>query len=72
MQSTHRRASGSNIRANSLLEGAIAAQAMGTTEVKLNELLKAGQVMSKQFLPEFGKQLQSEFGERLGEAIAQI
>ncbi|MBD2095911.1 hypothetical protein H6F90_12210 [Trichocoleus sp. FACHB-591] len=49
---------------------ALAAQAMGTTEVKLNERLKAGRVMSEQFLPEFGKQLQSEFGERLGEAIA--
>ena len=42
----------------------IAAKAMGVTEQKLNKMLETGQVLSKDFLPAFGREMSKEFGER--------
>jgi hypothetical protein len=40
---------------------AIAARAMGVTEVALNEMLESGEVIADELLPNFAKQLQIEF-----------
>ncbi|MGB4060896.1 MAG: tape measure protein [Burkholderiaceae bacterium] len=39
---------------------AIAARAMGVTEIELNKLMETGNVMSADFLPKFGAQLRKE------------
>lgn len=41
---------------------AIAARAIGVTEVELNKLMETGNVMSADFLPKFAAQLRSELG----------
>jgi tape measure domain-containing protein len=41
---------------------AIAARAMGVTEIELNKLLETGQVYSADFLPKFAAQLRKELG----------
>lgn len=42
---------------------AIAARSMNVTEAAFTKMLETGQVLSQDFLPRFGKQLQSEFGD---------
>jgi tape measure domain-containing protein len=41
----------------------IAARAMNVTEQELNKMLETGQVLSKDFLPAFGKELRKTFGD---------
>lgn len=41
---------------------AIAAKAIGVTEQQLNKMLEQGQVLSKDFLPKFAKQLEKDLG----------
>lgn len=40
----------------------IAARAMGVSTVRLNEMLKAGEVLSEEFLPKLAKELRKTFG----------
>jgi len=40
----------------------IAARAIGVTEQQLNKMLESGEVISKDFLPKFAKELQNTFG----------
>lgn len=40
----------------------IAARAIGVTEQQLNKMLEQGQVLSKDFLPKFAKQLETDLG----------
>lgn len=42
---------------------AIAARATGKTQEEFTRMLDAGEILSDDFLPKFGKQLQAEFGE---------
>ncbi len=44
----------------------IAARAMGVTTMQLGEMMKAGEVVSEDFLPKFGAELEKTFGSRLG------
>lgn len=41
---------------------AIAARAIGVTDVQLNDMLKKGQVIATDFLPKFAKELEKTFG----------
>ena len=41
----------------------IAARAMGTSLAQFNKLVEQGQVLSEDFLPKLGKELQAEFGD---------
>lgn len=41
---------------------AIAAKSIGVTEQQLNKMLEQGQVLSKDFLPKFAKQLETDLG----------
>lgn len=41
---------------------ALAAKAMGVTEMELNKMLETGQVVAQDFLPKFAKQLDISFG----------
>lgn len=42
---------------------AIAARAIGVTEIELNKMLESGQVVSKDFLPKFANELEKTFGD---------
>lgn len=46
----------------------IAADAMGVTQIKLNEMLDQGKLYSEDFLPKFAKQLKLTFQDGLGKA----
>jgi tape measure domain-containing protein len=50
----------------------IAADAMGVTQGKLNEMLDTGEVYSEDFLPKFAKQLKSVFGDGLAKAATSV
>jgi tape measure domain-containing protein len=46
----------------------IAARAMGVTTMQLGEMMKAGEVVSEDFLPKFGKELEKMFGGKVKDA----
>lgn len=48
---------------------AIAARSIGVTEAKLNDMLKQGEVVSKDFLPKFTQELERTFGSTAQQGI---
>ncbi len=46
----------------------IAAKAMGVTTAQLGDMMKKGQVISEDFLPKFGAELEKRFGKQAGKA----